>query len=143
MSYEVDPKLDLYVKAVLGKKAYQVAVLDVHTLTSFTDVFIICCGRSNRQVQAIAEFVQEELRKHKIKPLSVEGETEGHWILLDYGHVIIHVFYESVRKFYDLEGLWTDAKRIKTESLMNAEGDDPSQSGDWEDEEEDFEAEIL
>lgn len=142
MSYEVDPRLDLYVKAVLGKKAYQVAVLDVHTLTSFADVFIICSGRSNRQVQAIAEFVQEDLRKHRIKPLSVEGETEGHWILLDYGHVIIHVFYESVRKFYDLEGLWTDAKRIKTESLVNAE-DYPSESGDWEDEEEDFEAEIL
>lgn len=142
MSYEADPRLGLYVQAVLGKKAYQVTVLDVHTLTSFADVFIICSGRSNRQVQAIAEFVQEDLRKHKIKPLSVEGETEGHWVLLDYGHVIIHVFYESVRRFYDLEGLWADAKRIKTESLVNAETD-PSPGGDWEDEEEDFEAEIL
>lgn len=142
MSYEVDPRLDLYVKAVLGKKAYQVTVLDVHTLTSFADVFIICSGRSNRQVQAIADFIQEDLRKHRIKPLSVEGYTQGHWTLLDYGHVIIHVFYESVRKFYDLEGLWTDAKRIKTESLVDAE-DYPPEGGEWEDEEEDFEAEIL
>jgi ribosome-associated protein len=113
----LDLTLDLYINAVMGKKALDLVVLDVRELTSFSDIFIICSGRSNRQVSAIAEYVQVNLKKHDIKPLSVEGKKEGHWVLLDYGHVIIHVFYEPVRAFYDLEGLWIDAKRIKIESL--------------------------
>ncbi|MEJ2169642.1 MAG: ribosome silencing factor [Desulfobacterales bacterium] len=117
MTKTMDPPLDLYIKAVLGRKAINVVALDVAELTSYADVFIICSGRSNRQVSAIAEFIQTDLRKHKIKPLSVEGTKDGHWVLLDYGHVIIHVFYEPVREFYDLEGLWVDAKRITTPAL--------------------------
>ncbi|MBC8393279.1 MAG: ribosome silencing factor [Deltaproteobacteria bacterium] len=114
---DIDPKLDLYVQAVLGKKALSVVMLDVRGLTSVADVFLICSGRSNRQVMAIAEFVRVELKKHGIRPMSVEGTKDGHWVLLDYGHVIIHIFYEPVREFYDLEGLWIDAKRIKTKSM--------------------------
>jgi ribosome-associated protein len=113
----MDPHLDLYIKAILGKKALNVVALDVAEMTSYADVFIFCSGRSNRQVVAIAEHVQTNLKTHKIKPLSVEGTKDGHWVLLDYGHVIIHVFYEPVREFYDLEGLWVDAKRIMTPSL--------------------------
>jgi ribosome-associated protein len=113
----MDPTLDLYIKAILGKKALNVVALDVAEMTSYADVFIFCSGRSNRQVIAIAEYIQTDLKKHKIKPLSVEGTKDGHWVLLDYGHVIIHVFYEPVREFYDLEGLWVDAKRIMTPSL--------------------------
>ncbi len=120
MNHDYDPSLDLYVKAALGRKALGLVVLDVRKLTSVADAFIICSGRSNRQVTAIAEFIITELKKVGIKPLSVEGKKEGHWVLLDYGHVIIHVFYESVRHFYDLEGLWVDAKRIKTKSLIEA-----------------------
>ena len=120
MKHDYDPSLDLYVKAALGRKALGLVVLDVRDLTSVADAFIICSGRSNRQVTAIAEFIQTELKKAGIKPLSVEGKKEGLWVLLDYGHVIIHVFYESVRNFYDLEGLWVDAKRIKTKSLIEA-----------------------
>ena len=120
MKHDYDPSLDLYVKAALGRKALGLVVLDVRNLTSVADVFIICSGSSNRQVTAIAEFIQTELKKAGKKPLSVEGKKEGHWVLLDYGHVIIHVFYESVRNFYDLEGLWVDAKRIKTKSLIEA-----------------------
>jgi ribosome-associated protein len=112
-----DPALNLYIKAVTGKKAMNPVVLDVRGLTSVSDVFIICSGRSNRQVLAIADDIQIKLKNHGIKPLSVEGKKEGHWVLLDYGHVIIHVFYEPVRTFYDLEGLWIDAKRIKIGSL--------------------------
>ena len=122
MTKKTDPTLDLYVKAVLGKKALNVVALDVAELTSFADVFIICSGRSNRQVSAIAEYIKTDLKKHKIKPLSVEGSKDGHWVLLDYGHVIIHVFYEPVREFYDLEGLWVDAKRIETPALKKAAG---------------------
>ena len=120
MKHDYDPSLDLYVKAALGRKALGLVVLDVRELTSVADAFIICSGSSNRQVTAIAEFIQKELKNAGKKPLSVEGKKEGHWVLLDYGHVIIHVFYESVRNFYDLEGLWVDAKRIKTKSLIES-----------------------
>ena len=122
MTKTADPALDLYVKAVLGKKAFNVVALDVAELTSYADVFIICSGRSNRQVGAIAEYIKTDLKKHKIKPLSVEGSKNGHWTLLDYGHIIIHVFYETMREFYDLEGLWVDAKRLETPALKKAAG---------------------
>lgn len=119
MTDDLDPSLDLYVQAVLGKKAINPVILDVRGLTSIADVFIICSGRSNRQVTAIAEYIQLDLKKeHGIKPLSIEGLKEGHWVLIDYGHVIIHVFYEPVRNFYDLEGLWIDAKRISSRSRL-------------------------
>jgi ribosome-associated protein len=117
MSNTSEADLDLFISAALGKKAINVVALDVHNLTSFADTFIICSGRSNRQVNAIAEHIQKNLKKHKIKPLSVEGVGDGQWVLMDYGHVIIHVFYDSVRDFYDLEGLWLDARRIETPAM--------------------------
>jgi len=114
--------LNLYIQAVMGKKAIDLVVLDVRKLSSIADVFIICSGRSNRQVMAIAEHIQVDLKKQGITPLSVEGKKEGHWVLLDYGHVIFHVFYEPVRNFYDLEGLWIDAERIDTKNLLHTNG---------------------
>lgn len=114
----LDPSIDFYVKAALGKKALNVIALDVRKVVSFTDVFIICSGRSNRQVAAIAEHINVTLKKHGIRPLSIEGMKEGHWVLMDYGHVVIHIFYEPVRDFYDLESLWSDAGRIPTEKLQ-------------------------
>ena len=122
MTKDMDPPLDLYIKAIQGKKALNVVALDVAEMTSYADVFIFCSGRSNRQVIAIAEHIKTDLKKHKIKPLNVEGTKDGHWVLLDYGHVIIHVFYEPVREFYDLEGLWVDANRIMTPSLKKQNG---------------------
>ena len=101
-----------FLEAVLSRKAIHVAALDVRGLTSIADFFIICSGRSARQVSAIADHVERELRKRKIKPLSVEGATEGQWALIDYGYVILHVFHESARQFYDLDGLWSDAPRL-------------------------------
>ena len=112
MIYENDPSLDVYVKSALEKKVIGLVVLDVRGLTSIADYFIICNGRSNRQVRAVAESIQMDLKKKGIKPLSVEGQKEGHWVIMDYGHVIIHIFYEPVRTLYDLESLWIDAKRI-------------------------------
>ena len=117
MSNTSEADLDLFINAALGKKAINVVALDVHNLTSFADTFIICSGRSNRQVNAIAEHIQKDLKKHKIKPLSVEGVGDGQWVLMDYGHVIIHVFNDPVRDFYDLEGLWLDARRIETPAM--------------------------
>lgn len=120
--------LDVYVRAVMGKKAGELIVLDVRNLTSVADAFIISSGRSNRQVQAIAEHTQKELKKQGLKPLNVEGIQEGHWVLIDYGDVIIHVFYEPVRSFYDLEGLWIDAGRVETESMKNIPPPEPEEN---------------
>ena len=79
-------ELDIYVKAVLERKAEDILVLDVRKLTSVADAFLICSGRSNRQVTAIADSVQRTLKKQSIRPLHVEGKSDGHWILMDYGH---------------------------------------------------------
>ena len=121
MSKDAVPALDLYIKAASEKKAKNLVVLDVADLTSIADVFIICSGQSNRQVNAIADSIVANLKKQKIKPLSVEGTGAGHWVLLDYGHVIIHVFYEPIREFFDLEGLWVDAKRIATPGMKKSQ----------------------
>ncbi len=110
-----------YVRAVREKKSIGVVALDVRALTSLADAFIICSGRSNRQVSAIAEHVRRLLREAGVRVLHAEGEKEGHWVLLDYGHVIIHVFYEPVRNFYDLESLWADAPRIDLHELIGEE----------------------
>lgn len=117
MSDTHDPQLNRFVQAVLGKKALSVVMLNVGGLTSLADTFIICSGRSNRQVSAIAEYIRTDLKKQGIAPLSIEGLKEGHWVLMDYGDVVIHVFYDPVRSFYDLEGLWADAPRISTPAL--------------------------
>lgn len=100
-------------EAALEKKAYDILILEIRELTSIADFFVICSGKSDRQVQAIATNIETELRKRGIKPLGIEGFREGRWVLLDYGDVVVHVFYAPVRAFYDLEGLWADAPRLK------------------------------
>jgi ribosome-associated protein len=96
-------------------KALDLVLLDVARYSSFTDYFIICSGKSSRQVQGIAENVEASLRDKGLKPLGVEGKHEGHWVLMDYGDIILHVFYEPVRFHYDLESLWADASRLEWE----------------------------
>jgi ribosome-associated protein len=117
MSTTPPAKLDTYVQAILGKKAESIVILGVGELTSLADAFIVCSGRSNRQVMAIAEHVKTTLKKQNIQALRMEGMQEGHWVLMDYGDVIIHIFYDPVRSFYDLEGLWSDAPRLQTPAL--------------------------
>ena len=111
--------LAVYIKAALGRKVKDLALLDVSVLTSVADVFMICSGKSNRQVSAIAEHIVADLKTHGIKPLGVEGMREGLWVLLDYGYIVIHVFYEPVRGVYDLEGLWADACRISIDDIVD------------------------
>jgi ribosome-associated protein len=129
MSAKRDPRLELFVKAALGKKVMDLVLLDLSELSSIADVFLICSGTSNRQVTAISEHILVDLKKKGIRPLSVEGKKEGHWALLDYGDVVIHVFLDSVRRFYDLEGLWVDAPRITMDKasvppLVNTEDEE-------------------
>ena len=117
MTAQLDPMLDLIVNAMLQRKVIAPVLLDVQNLTSVADYFIICSGSSNRQVAAIAQTIKKELKNHKYKPLSIDGVKEGQWVLMDFGHVVIHIFYDPVRNFYDLEGLWTDAARVVTPGL--------------------------
>jgi ribosome-associated protein len=100
------------VNACLEKKARDLVVLNVSQISAFADYFIICCGTSDRQVRAISSAIQESLKKADISPLGVEGDEAARWILLDYDDVIIHVFLESARVFYDLERLWSEAPRM-------------------------------
>lgn len=101
------------VNACLTKKAQDLTILDVRNLSSFTDYFILCTGQSDRQVQAVCSAVQEYLKERGIRPLGIEGERHGRWILMDYGDVVIHIFYETVRELYDLERLWSEAPHRK------------------------------
>ena len=112
MTQELDPRLVSIIKAVKGRKAENISVLDVRGLTSYTDYFIMASARSTRQAASIGEFIKVELKKEEMPPLAVDGMSEGSWVLLDYGDVIVHVFYEETREYYDLDGLWVDAKVI-------------------------------
>jgi len=103
----------LCTRAALEKKAIDLVVVDVAALTSITDYLIICTGRSDRQVQSIAQAIEETLKAERTRPISVEGMRRGQWVLLDYGDVVVHVFYQPVREFYDLERLWEHAPRVQ------------------------------
>ena len=103
----------LVTRAALEKKAYDLVVMEVRDLTSIADYFVICSGRSDRQVQSIAQGIEEHLGDSAISPLSIEGANRGHWVLMDFSDVIVHIFYEPVRQFYDLDGLWGDAPRVE------------------------------
>ncbi len=97
----------------LDRKAYDLVLLEVSAVTSISDYFIICSGRSDRQAQSIAQGIEENLKKEGVSPASVEGLTRGQWVLMDFSDVIVHVFYLPVREFYDLEGLWSHASRVE------------------------------
>lgn len=100
-------------QAALDKKAVDLVVLDVGAFTSIADYLVICTGRSDRQVQAIAQAIDEQLRAHGHRPTAIEGMTRGQWVLMDYNDVIVHVFYKPVREFYDLERLWEHAPQVQ------------------------------
>lgn len=110
------------VAAALDKKAEELHVLNVAEATQFTDYFVICSGQSSRQVQAIADAVEERLRPLKVRPLHVEGYTTGQWVLMDYGDFVIHVFLQERRRFYGLERLWGDAPD-ETASFVDGDGE--------------------
>jgi ribosome-associated protein len=97
------------VAAMLDKKALDLKVLYLGAISDFTDYFVIASGSSERQVQAIADGVEERLREAGLRPLSSEGQSRGQWVLLDYGSFLVHVFTEERRAFYGLERLWSDA----------------------------------
>ena len=102
----LDPRLATVVEAGRSKKAFHIRVLDVHGIASFTDAFVFLSGGSDRQNRAIAEAVEEQLKAQGHRPISVEGDRIGAWILMDYGDFLVHVMDEESRRHYALEELW-------------------------------------
>ena len=98
--------------AALDKKAVGLEILDVAARVDYADFLVLMTGRSDRQVAALAQGIEEALRKNGRRPISVEGTQEASWILMDYGDVVVHVFQDDARSSYDLDGLWMDARRI-------------------------------
>ena len=105
-------KAILAAKIIEERKAIDPVLFQVGELTSITDYFLIAGGNSSRQVQAIYRHLSRKMREKGLKSYGTEGEKEGHWILMDYGDLVIHIFYQPIREFYDLEGLWIEAPRI-------------------------------
>jgi ribosome-associated protein len=103
------------VAAAEDRKALDLKVLHLQKISDFTDYFMICSGTSERQVQAIADAVQEKLRENRVRPLHVEGYNRGQWVLIDYGDLVVHVFQEEPRRHYALERLWGDAPDVTAE----------------------------
>ena len=97
------------VAAALERKAQDLRVLHLGPVSDFTDYFLICSGTSERQVQAISDSILEALKASGVRPLHVEGQRGGSWVLLDYGDIVAHVFQPELREFYGLERLWADA----------------------------------
>lgn len=102
--------------ACLDEKALDLVVLDVHDLTVIADYFVIASGRSMIQVRAIVEHVQDKLQEQGIVPIRKEGFQQGVWSVLDYNSVILHVFRQEERDYYQLENLWADAPQLLVDS---------------------------
>lgn len=111
------------VKALSDKKGRDLKVLYTADQTTLADYFIICSGTSNTQVRALAEAAEEALSKAGEEPHHVEGHRGGQWTLLDYSAVVIHVFTEEGREFYDLERLWSDATPVDVSEYLTAEAE--------------------
>ncbi len=123
--------------AAAQKKAEDIIVLEVGPLTGYADYFLLASGRSTRQARAIAENISRVLKKSGRQAIGEEGVREGRWALLDFGDVVVHVFHQPVREFYDLESLWGDAPRMELDfkelnSILPPEADQHSAGIVWD-----------
>jgi ribosome-associated protein len=119
---ETDDILRVIAKAALEKQAAQIRILDLKKIVSYTDAVVILSGQNDRQVRAIVENVEEQLRVVLgLKPTSIEGQTTAAWVCMDYGDVIVHIFYAPARDYYDLDNLWTDGNDRSEELLQDLE----------------------
>ena len=109
--------------AIFDKNGADIVLLDVEEAFFLSDIFVIATGSSRTNVQALADHVEERIKQtHDLKPLRVEGRTEGEWVLVDYGDIIVHLFQSAAREFYSLERLWGDAERIRWEEPAVSDG---------------------
>jgi ribosome-associated protein len=118
---ETKKQVTAAIQACLEKKAEELSILEMEKGSgAFTDYFVLCSGTNPRQVQAIADEVELQLKKTGLRPTHVEGYNQAEWVLLDYVDFVVHVFSEKARKFYDLERLWKSAKRLEPSDLKAA-----------------------
>ncbi len=110
---EIDERLRGAAQAASDKKALDMVALDLRSIASFTDYFLITSGTNTRQVQAIADEVVERLKKQGTRAARVEGYKTAEWVLIDYGDFVVHVFEDKARRFYDLERLWREGTRVE------------------------------
>lgn len=113
MTRLVPPVLERAARAALDKKASDVVVLDVRPDCAFADYFLLACGSNQKQLVAIADAVEDALRKEQLRPRHLEGYPRQEWLLMDYGDFVIHLFTPRTRSFYDLERLWGGATRVE------------------------------
>lgn len=117
----LDERVLAALHAAAEKKALEPVVLDLREIASFTDYFVIVSGSNERQVQAISDEIYETLKKSGHAAARVEGYKTAEWILLDYGDFVVHVFEQKARKFYDLERLWRESKRVELPAEVSAD----------------------
>ncbi len=129
---DFDERIRRTINAAWEKKAFNLTVLDLRDIASFTDYFVIASGTNRRQVQAISDEVVEQLKHSGTRAARVEGYQTAEWILVDYGDFVVHVFDEKARRFYDLERLWREARRVdvwppgsEISNLKSDESDQP------------------
>jgi ribosome-associated protein len=108
-------KAKLCLKIIKERKAIDPVMFEVGQLTSISDYFLIASGSSSRQVQAVTRHLRKRMREEGFRAYGVEGEQEGHWVLMDYGDIVVHLFYQPHREIFDLEGLWIEAPRVNLE----------------------------
>jgi ribosome-associated protein len=108
----------LAAQAMQQRKGSKIAVLKLEDLSTLTDYFVVATGNSRTQTQAMADHVEEELEKSGARLNRIEGKQEGRWVLLDYGQIIIHIFQEDERSFYNLERLWADAPALSQKEVF-------------------------
>ncbi len=98
---------------VEDRKAEEIVLLDLRPDTVIADFFVIANGTSNRQIRALSDYVRENIKEHhQVLPVSTEGTAESGWVLMDYGEVVVHIFSEEQRDYYDIEALWSDVANV-------------------------------
>lgn len=117
--------LKIAVRAADDKKAHDLVVLDISEIASFADYFLLCTGDSSRQMQAIADEVEQRLKALGTRPSHVEGYQNAEWILMDYIDFVVHIFSKNARAYYDLERLWRDGKKLDTDVLVSEKSPKP------------------
>lgn len=110
-------------EAALDKKARRIEIIDVRGKVDYTDYVVVMSGRSDRQVAAIARGIEEDLKsKYGARCAGIEGLPQANWVLLDFGDVVVHIFHQDTRGYYDLEALWLDAERVEFDGDLGDEG---------------------
>jgi len=120
---DVERLKDLIIKLLEDKKGEEILPIDLRKKVDFADYFLLCSAHSTKHAQGLADYVTLELEKIGIMPLSVEGMEQGNWIVLDYGSIVVHIFYEPIRRLYNLEELWLDLPQRRVKKLSQEQRD--------------------